>query len=64
MLSGYGNLSHIDIKGSEKFLNELRLQIPELKLGSILDCGAGIGRISKELFVRYFQNVLSFTNTL
>jgi hypothetical protein len=34
--------------------------MPELRLGSILDCGAGIGRISKELFVKYFQNVLLY----
>jgi hypothetical protein len=47
VLSGYGSLSEIDIAGSEKFFKELKAEIPSLKFGSILDCGAGIGRISK-----------------
>jgi protein N-terminal methyltransferase len=47
VLSGFGSLSEIDIHGSEIFLKELKASMPQLTLGSVLDCGAGIGRISK-----------------
>ena len=47
VLSGFGNLSEIDIHGSEIFLKELQVELPQLSLDSVLDCGAGIGRISK-----------------
>lgn len=51
VLSGFGNLSEIDIKGSEeflsKYLNELKEKSPSFQPNRVLDCGAGIGRIAK-----------------
>lgn len=47
VLGGYGNLSNIDISYSTKFLQELRAMLPSFQTGCVLDCGAGIGRVTK-----------------
>lgn len=58
MLGGYAKISPTDINGSRAFLR------PLLKLGGgktnanrALDCGAGIGRITKRLLLPIFQTV-------
>jgi len=58
MLGGYQSISPIDIHSSKNFL------LPFLKSsggrvgnGRVLDCGAGIGRISKHLFLPLFDKV-------
>jgi len=58
MLGGYQSISPIDIHSSKNFL------VPFLKssggrvgTGRVLDCGAGIGRISKNLFLPLFDKV-------
>jgi len=60
MLGGFAKISHTDIDGSNKFLKFL------LKPGSdspgpghdrALDCGAGIGRITKHLLSKHFTKV-------
>lgn len=58
MLGGFANISPIDIHSSKSFL------LPLLKLNGgragchrVLDCGAGIGRISKHLFLPVFENI-------
>lgn len=58
MLNGYSNISDIDIETSEQFL----LSLYNRKKSSpgrtrVLDVGAGIGRISKNLLIRYFDKV-------
>ncbi len=54
VLNGYGGLSDIDIAGSRKFItdyiNNKSSQMGENNkqlLNRVLDCGAGIGRITK-----------------
>jgi len=47
VLGGYGNLSGIDIKYSLSFILTIVKLNPKFKRDSVLDCGAGIGRISK-----------------
>lgn len=57
VLGGYGFISDIDIEGSKLFLNHILSSNnpPDTKLA--LDCGAGIGRVSKNLLVPYFLKV-------
>nr|XP_057913556.1 N-terminal Xaa-Pro-Lys N-methyltransferase 1 isoform X1 [Doryrhamphus excisus]XP_057913557.1 N-terminal Xaa-Pro-Lys N-methyltransferase 1 isoform X1 [Doryrhamphus excisus] len=58
MLGGYGSISSIDINGSKAFLRKF-LGEGEGKTnpGCALDCGAGIGRISKRLLLPLFKTV-------
>lgn len=56
MLGGFGKISHLDIDGSSKFLKNL-LKSNSTQTCRALDCGAGIGRISKHLLSRHFQAV-------
>ncbi|XVF23037.1 hypothetical protein REPUB_Repub13aG0003400 [Reevesia pubescens] len=61
VLGGFGEVNDADIKGSEAFLNTL---LHERFDGGgrnqhlvALDCGSGIGRITKNLLIRYFNEV-------
>ncbi|XP_064459185.1 N-terminal Xaa-Pro-Lys N-methyltransferase 1-like [Ornithodoros turicata] len=58
MLGGYSHLSSIDIHSSLRFLNTF-LTSKEQPTGKqrALDCGAGIGRITKHLLLRCFETV-------
>lgn len=58
MLGGYGHISSIDINGSKKFLQRFLRDGPH-KTGNscALDCGAGIGRITKRLLLPLFKTV-------
>ncbi|KAG2469727.1 N-terminal Xaa-Pro-Lys N-methyltransferase 1 [Polypterus senegalus] len=58
MLGGYGDISNVDITGSKKFLQKF-LGEGAGKTGTscALDCGAGIGRITKRLLLPLFQMV-------
>ncbi|KAL2100069.1 hypothetical protein ACEWY4_004463 [Coilia grayii] len=58
MLGGYGSISSIDINGSKKFLQKF-IGEGQGKTGTgfALDCGAGIGRISKRLLLPLFRTV-------
>ncbi|XP_068147616.1 alpha N-terminal protein methyltransferase 1 [Drosophila tropicalis] len=53
MLGGLGYISAVDIQGSNVFLREIR--VPGRKLA--LDCGAGIGRVSRNLLMPRFNCV-------
>ncbi|XP_030149092.1 N-terminal Xaa-Pro-Lys N-methyltransferase 1 isoform X1 [Lynx canadensis] len=55
MLGGYGHISSIDISSSRKFLQRFLREGPN-KTGTscALDCGAGIGRITKRLLLPLF----------
>ncbi|KAI3891604.1 hypothetical protein MKW92_045025 [Papaver armeniacum] len=58
VLGGYGHVNDTDIKASEDFLKSI---ISE-RLGTnrklaALDCGSGIGRVTKNLLLRYFSEV-------
>ncbi|XP_026492374.2 alpha N-terminal protein methyltransferase 1-like [Vanessa tameamea] len=57
VLGGYGYISGIDIDGSKVFLNHILSLVnpPNRKLA--LDCGAGIGRVSRNLLMPYFLKV-------
>lgn len=61
VLGGYGHTDQTDIKGSEAFLNELLSnRFPGGGKNQhlvALDCGAGIGRVTKNLLIRYFNEV-------
>lgn len=62
VLGGFGQVNSADIMDSRKFLLKSMLsQIKEAKeQGNPLaaaDCGAGIGRVSSELLLHYFQEV-------
>ena len=56
VLGGFGRLSGIDIKASQTFLEKLKDRVP---FGSsrALDCGAGIGRVTKDLLRMKFDSV-------
>ncbi|KAM4720090.1 N-terminal Xaa-Pro-Lys N-methyltransferase 1 isoform 4-T5 [Anableps anableps] len=58
MLGGYGSISSIDINGSKAFLKKfLGEGEGETGTGCALDCGAGIGRITKRLLLPLFRTV-------
>ncbi|XP_004849195.1 N-terminal Xaa-Pro-Lys N-methyltransferase 1 isoform X3 [Heterocephalus glaber] len=58
MLGGYGHISSIDLSSSRKFLQRFLREGPD-KPGTscALDCGAGIGRITKQLLLPLFEVV-------
>ncbi|XP_059440274.1 alpha N-terminal protein methyltransferase 1 [Corylus avellana] len=61
VLGGYGHMNEADIRGSEAFLNTLLSErFPNAGTDShlvALDCGSGIGRVTKNLLIRYFNEV-------
>ncbi|MED6276384.1 N-terminal Xaa-Pro-Lys N-methyltransferase 1 [Characodon lateralis] len=58
MLGGYGGISSIDINGSKAFLKKfLGEGQGKTGTGCALDCGAGIGRITKRLLLPLFKTV-------
>ncbi|CAI9783503.1 unnamed protein product [Fraxinus pennsylvanica] len=61
VLGGYGHVNEPDIKGSEEFLNSLLAErfLDAGRSGNlvVLDCGSGIGRVSKNLLRRYFNEI-------
>lgn len=61
VLGGYGHVNEPDIKSSEAFLNTLlsdRFPNGGRNRNLVaLDCGAGIGRVTKNLLIRYFNEV-------
>ncbi|MEE6505548.1 hypothetical protein FKM82_005556 [Ascaphus truei] len=58
MLGGYGHISSVDINGSKKFLQRfLRDGAHKTGTSYALDCGAGIGRITKRLLLPIFKTV-------
>jgi predicted RNA methylase len=59
-MGGYANLSEIDISFSRRFMVGLSRMMPKLLYDEVLDCGAGIGRISKELLSGLFKSVILY----
>ena len=57
VLGGYGNLSKRDTNFSLGFFMNLVKLNPNIKRDSVIDCGAGIGRISKSLLCQLYKNV-------
>ncbi|KAM1244965.1 hypothetical protein ACFX2I_036218 [Malus domestica] len=62
VLGGYAQVNEPDIMGSEAFLKQLLSErFPGATNGQrhlvVLDCGSGIGRVSKNLLIRYFNEV-------
>lgn len=57
MLGGFGFISHSDIQGSKMLLKQLFHSKHPPGRGYALDCGAGIGRVSKFLLTDIFENV-------
>ncbi|XP_013386213.1 N-terminal Xaa-Pro-Lys N-methyltransferase 1-B-like [Lingula anatina] len=58
MLGGFAHISNTDINGSTKFLRQfIRGENAKTKSHRALDCGAGIGRITKRLLIPLFDTV-------
>lgn len=57
MLGGYTKINTIDIRGSIGFLQDLFKMKPAPGRKYALDCGAGIGRVTKNLLLPYFQTI-------
>lgn len=57
VLGGFGHISDADLVGSQAFLTHILAQDnhPNTKLA--LDCGAGIGRVTKNLLIPHFAKV-------
>jgi protein N-terminal methyltransferase len=54
VLGGFGSISDIDIRGSREFIKAL----PKINYkGNVADCGAGIGRTTKQLLCPLFKSV-------
>ena len=54
MLGGFGEVHEGDIKTCKKFLSYFTEVISK---GRALDCGAGIGRISREVLMPVFDKI-------
>ncbi|RLN59373.1 hypothetical protein BBJ28_00005339 [Nothophytophthora sp. Chile5] len=58
VLGGFAHVSGVDIRESKRFLTHIRDSLrPEWECGAAADCGAGIGRVSKQLLLPMFQHV-------
>lgn len=61
VLGGYGHVSDRDVSASDGFLVEVLSNLSEAFLSSkhlvALDCGAGVGRVTKNLLLRHFHEV-------
>lgn len=61
VLGGYGGVSERDVIGSDEFLMEVLNHLSEGPLPGrplvALDCGAGVGRVTKNLLLRRFHEV-------
>eukprot|EP01135_Chromosphaera_perkinsii_P004660 Nk52_evm9s293 gene=Nk52_evmTU9s293 len=58
MLGGYAHISGTDAVGSTKFLNEfIKGPNPKVQSRVALDCGAGIGRVTKKFLLPLFDIV-------
>ncbi|KAL4627899.1 hypothetical protein ACB092_05G199800 [Castanea dentata] len=58
VLGGYAQVNEPDVEGSEAFLNTLLSErFPNSDHLAALDCGSGIGRVTKNLLIRYFNEV-------
>ncbi|XP_017784333.1 PREDICTED: N-terminal Xaa-Pro-Lys N-methyltransferase 1 [Nicrophorus vespilloides] len=57
MLGGYGHVSQTDIQGSRHFLKTVFQGSDSPGTETALDCGAGIGRITKHLLSTIFMKV-------
>ena len=59
MLGGFESISRVDIQGSRNFFAKLKLARPAVPPPlRIADCGAGIGRISKNFLTKINPNVV------
>lgn len=57
MLGGLSVVDPADIQGSSRFLCELFKLKPTPGKQCALDCGAGIGRVTKNILLKYFESV-------
>ncbi|TNV70621.1 hypothetical protein FGO68_gene17046 [Halteria grandinella] len=59
VLGGYGVVHQRDVEGSRGFLEKLKVasDCKPMGTGRALDCGAGIGRVTKELLLPNFDTI-------
>jgi len=57
VLGGYPETNGPDLRESRRFLNLLRRLPAPPSFGTVLDCGAGIGRVTRGLLLQCFQRV-------
>jgi len=57
VLLGYSSINDIDIRCSHDFLIQLKAKRPNMLRKAVLDCGAGIGRVSIQLLCPVFDEV-------
>lgn len=57
MLGGFGKVTFVDIRGSILFLQKLFKIKPSPDKVYALDCGAGIGRVTKNLLIPFFEKI-------
>lgn len=57
MLGGLSMVDRTDIHSSSEFLKQLLKMKPAVGNERALDCGAGIGRVTKNLLVKFFRTV-------
>lgn len=57
VLGGFGAVTPVDIKESNEFLDKILEMRPNLRLNRVADCGAGIGRVSKNFLLHRCSHV-------
>ena len=59
VLGGYAHISPHDISGSSQFLSKVSQLRPQMKFTTACDCGAGIGRVTRDLLLVRFSSFVT-----
>jgi protein N-terminal methyltransferase len=57
MLGGFAQISFIDLRASTDFLKSIMKIKPQPGHARALDCGAGIGRVTKNLLITFYDKI-------
>lgn len=57
VLCGQQHVHDMDVQASTSFIESIRNKLPSFTSGTVLDCGAGMGRVSEALLVHHFPTV-------
>lgn len=57
MLGGFESIHLLDVRGSQYFLKDIFKMKPSPNRKYALDCGAGIGRVTKHVLIEFFDKI-------
>ncbi|KAJ0397472.1 hypothetical protein P43SY_006156 [Pythium insidiosum] len=57
VLGGFAHIAPADVHDSREFIIKIAMKRPQWKRETVVDCGAGIGRVTKSLLLPMFKHV-------